>query len=169
MPMAASAVSSADVPLAVARQCCVPVSAAYWVSKALTCPPAPRPHLPLLSTDTIACSSRLSWTGQPGNAAVRMGVPPSTAGRAVVSGAAFGAAACGAAAALAGRDDRGAAGGDGPEELAACTVDRHRVLLIRRSSDGEDPILDRGVEGSRAAVVQQGAAPFISAFVEHAP
>ena len=60
MPIAASAVSSADVPLAVARQACVPVTVAYCVSKALTCPPPPRPHLPLLSTETSACSSRAS-------------------------------------------------------------------------------------------------------------
>lgn len=57
MPSADIEVSSALVPLATARQCLAPVSAAYCFSNLLTILPLPRYHLPLRSTPSMACSS----------------------------------------------------------------------------------------------------------------
>src|SRR6188768_3041675 len=77
-PSAASDAMSALVPLAVARQCLAPVSAAYADSKAATL--SPRFHLPLRITRTNASSSLASAIGHDGNGVRRTGVPPRSAG-----------------------------------------------------------------------------------------
>src|SRR5918999_553154 len=77
-PSAERDVISALVPLAVARQCVEPVSAAYLLSNAVTF--CPRNHLPLRTRSTSARSSRASATGHEGKGVRRTGVPPSSAG-----------------------------------------------------------------------------------------
>ena len=75
-----SAVNKADVPLATARQCGTPISAANFASNASTAFPDPRYHFPDRSTFIQAASSFAAHTGHPGNAPVRTGAPPNNAG-----------------------------------------------------------------------------------------
>src|SRR5687768_8500232 len=75
-----SAVKSADVPFATARQCGAPNAAANFASNASTALPDPRYHFPDRNTRVQAASSFDASTGHPGNGSFRTGSPPSNAG-----------------------------------------------------------------------------------------
>src|SRR5262245_45969014 len=80
MSRAARAMTSAEVPLAVARQYFESSRWAQASSNCATCLPPVRFHRPLRSTSTQAFSSLSRIWGQEGNRRSRTGAPPSSAG-----------------------------------------------------------------------------------------